>query len=234
MDVSKVRRIISEMKQKDFDFDEKGLEDSAEPKSVATDEQIAKAEKNMGIKYPETYKTFLKEYANGEIVLFGIEPMISQGLERSECYCNERNSARILNFKDIRTEKKTYIFPEKRYTTLGNLIAFTYYDGDQQSNSHWAFICDKEYPDNDYPVGYVSDNTENVICVLKNFETWLDVFWQGNRNGRGYYDNVLMLLYPDYEDRMNLIDNLISPEDYALYEKLRKKYDSTFRKYGID
>ena len=43
-----------------------------------------------------------------------------------------------------------------------------------------------------------------------------------------------MLLYPDYEDRMNLIDNLISPEDYALYEKLRKKYDSTFRKYGID
>ena len=231
MDVSKVRRIISEMKQKDFDFDEKGLEDSAEPKSVATDEQIAKAEKNMGIKYPETYKTFLKEYANGEIVLFGIEPMISQGLEESECYCNERNSARILH---IEPEKGSYIFPEKRYISPEKMIAFTYYDGDQQSNSHWAFICDKEYSDNDYPVGYITQETENIICVLKNFETWLDVFWQGNRNGRGNYDNVLMILYPEYDDRRELIDDLISPEDYPLYEKLRKKYDSTFRKYGID
>ena len=231
MDVSKVRRIISEMKQKDFDFDEKGLEDSAEPKSVATDEQIAKAEKNMGIKYPETYKTFLKEYANGEIVLFGIEPMISQGLEESECYCNERNSARILH---IEPEKGSYIFPEKRYISPEKMIAFTYYDGDQQSNSHWAFICDKEYSDNDYPVGYITQETENIICVLKNFETWLDVFWQGNKNGRGNYDNVLMLLYPEYDDRRELIDDLISPEDYPLYEKLRKKYDSTFRKYGID
>ena len=231
MDVSKIRRIISEMKQKEFDFDEKGLEDSAEPKSVATDEQIAKAEKNMGIKYPETYKTFLKEYANGEIVLFGIEPMISQGLEESECYCNERNSARILH---IEPEKGSYIFPEKRYISPEKMIAFTYYDGDQQSNSHWAFICDKEYSDNDYPVGYITQETENIICVLKNFETWLDVFWQGNKNGRGYYDNVLMILYPEYDDRRELIDDLISPEDYPLYEKLRKKYDSTFRKYGID
>ncbi len=231
MDVSKVRRIIAEMKAKEFDFDEKGLEDSAEPKSVATDEQIAKAEKNMGIKYPETYKTFLKEYANGEIVLFGIEPMISQGLEESECYCNERNSARILH---IEPEKGSYIFPEKRYISPEKMIAFTYYDGDQQSNSHWAFICDKEYSDNDYPVGYITQETENIICVLKNFETWLDVFWQGNKNGRGNYDNVLMILYPEYDDRRELIDDLISPEDYPLYEKLRKKYDSTFRKYGID
>lgn len=231
MDVSKVRRIIAEMKAKEFDFDEKGLEDSAEPKSVATDEQIAKAEKNMGIKYPETYKTFLKEYSNGEIVLFGIEPMISQGLEESECYCNERNSARILH---IEPEKGSYIFPEKRYISPEKMIAFTYYDGDQQSNSHWAFICDKEYSDNDYPVGYITQETENIICVLKNFETWLDVFWQGNKNGRGNYDNVLMILYPEYDDRRELIDDLISPEDYPLYEKLRKKYDSTFRKYGID
>ena len=231
MDVSKVRRIIAEMKAKEFDFDEKGLEDSAEPKSVATDEQIAKAEKNMGIKYPETYKTFLKEYANGEIVLFGIEPMISQGLEESECYCNERNSARILH---IEPEKGSYIFPEKRYISPEKMIAFTYYDVDQQSNSHWAFICDKEYSDNDYPVGYITQETENIICVLKNFETWLDVFWQGNKNGRGNYDNVLMILYPEYDDRRELIDDLISPEDYPLYEKLRKKYDSTFRKYGID
>ena len=40
MDVSKVRRIIAEMKEKDFDFDEKGLEDSAKPNTQATDELI--------------------------------------------------------------------------------------------------------------------------------------------------------------------------------------------------
>ena len=51
MDVSKVRRIISEMKQKEFDFEQKGLYESATPTRLATDEQIAKAEKNMGIKY---------------------------------------------------------------------------------------------------------------------------------------------------------------------------------------
>ena len=157
--------------------------------------------------------------------------MISQGLEESECYCNERNSARILHSEP---EKGSYIFPEKRYISPEKMIAFTYYDGYQQSNSHWAFICDKEYPDNDYPVGYVSDNTENVICVLKNFETWLDVFWQGNKNGRGMYSNVIMLLYPEYEDRMELVDDLISPEAYPFYEKLRKKYDCNFKKYGLD
>ena len=234
MDVSRVRKIIAEMKEKRFDFEEKGLEDSAEPKILATDGTIKKAEINMGIKYPDTYKTFLKEYSNGNIIMFGIEPMVSQGLEKSECLCNERTSAQILNFNNIHPEKKSYIFPEKRYVALGELVAFTYYDGDQISNSHWAFICDREYPHNDYPVGYVAQDTENVICVLKNFETWLDVFWQGNKNKRGYYSNVLMLLYPEYEDRMKLVTELVSPGAYPLYKSLREKYDCSFKKYGLD
>ena len=62
----------------------------------------------------------------------------------------------------------------------------------------------------------------------------MDVFWQGNRNGRGMYSNVIMLLYPEYEDRMELVDDLISPEAYPFYEKLRKKYDCNFKKYGLD
>lgn len=47
MDVSKVRRIIAEMKEKDFDFDEKGLEDSAEPNTLATDELIESQKKSL-------------------------------------------------------------------------------------------------------------------------------------------------------------------------------------------
>ena len=47
MDVSKVRRIIAEMKEKNFDFDEKGLEDSAKPNTLAADEMIEKSEKEL-------------------------------------------------------------------------------------------------------------------------------------------------------------------------------------------
>lgn len=232
MDVSKVRRIIAEMKEKDFGFDEKGLEDSAKPNTLAADELIEKSEKELNIKYPETYKIFLKEYSNGNIVLFGIEPLVSLGLDASECLCNARTSDRLLHLK-AEPDKKCYIFPEIRYIKQGQLIAFTFYDGYEISNSHWAFICDKEYPDNDYPVGYISADTGNIVCVLDNFETWLDVFWQGNKNRRGCYTNVIMLLYPDYDDLCNLRDNTVSPGAYPLYKMLRKKNDINFKRYGI-
>lgn len=232
MDVSKVRRIIAEMKEKDFDFDEKGLEDSAKPNTLAADEMIEKSEKELNIKYPETYKTFLKEYSNGNIVLFGIEPLVSLGLDASECLCDARTSDRLLHLKD-EPDKKCYIFPEIRYIKQGQLIAFTFYDGYEISNSHWAFICDKEYPDNDYPVGYISADTGNIVCVLDSFETWLDVFWQGNKNRRGYYTNVIMLLYPDYDDLCDLRDNTVSPGAYPLYKMLREKNDINFKRYGI-
>ena len=45
MDVSNVRRIISEMKQKKLDFPYKGLIEDATPRITATDAQIEKAEK---------------------------------------------------------------------------------------------------------------------------------------------------------------------------------------------
>ena len=232
MDVSKVRRIIAEMKEKDFDFDEKGLEDSAKPNMLAADELIEKSEKKLNIKYPETYKTFLKEYSNGNIVLFGIEPLVSLGLDASECLCDARTSDRLLHLK-ADPDKKCYIFPDIRYIKQGQLTAFTFYDGYEISNSHWAFICDKEYPDNDYPVGYISADTGNIVCVLDNFETWLDVFWQGNKNRSGHYTNVIMLLYPDYDDLCSLRDNTLSPGAYPLYKMLREKNDINFKRYGI-
>lgn len=166
------------------------------------------------------------------MVLFGIEPLVSLGLDASECLCDARTSDRLLHLK-AEPDKKCYIFPEIRYIKQGQLIAFTFYDGYEISNSHWAFICDKEYPDNDYPVGYISADTGNIVCVLDNFETWLDVFWQGNKNRRGYYTNVIMILYPDYDDLCNLRDNTVSPGAYPLYKMLRKKNDINFKRYGI-
>ena len=53
-----------------------------------------------------------------------------------------------------------------------------------------------------YPSNYVEGNTTNmnstmisadtgnIVCVLDNFETWLDVFWQGNKKNPGFEAGV--------------------------------------------
>ena len=49
------------------------------PVSSSTEEMILSAEKNCGIIFPESYKTFLKEYGNGDFYLFGAEPLMGVG-----------------------------------------------------------------------------------------------------------------------------------------------------------
>ncbi len=101
------------------------------------------------------------------------------------------------------------------------------------SNNHWAFICDRNYPDNNYPVGYVSDDPEKIICVLESFEKWLEVFWKGNKDRNGEYESVFNLLYPDYEDRCSLRDDLNKPSDYTLYKAIKERNKENFERYGI-
>lgn len=70
--------------------------------------------------------------------------------------------------------------------------------------------------------------------MLKNFDTWLDVFWQGNHDRTVEYESVIRLLYTDYYDHEELVNELYKPEDYKIYKKLREKYDVNFKKYGIE
>ena len=84
MDIERVKGIIAEMKKKKLDVAEE-IVDTATPTNVATDDMVYETERNIGIKLPDTYKIFLKEYANGNIYLYGVEPMVSVGLEMKNC-----------------------------------------------------------------------------------------------------------------------------------------------------
>ena len=209
MGVENVRRLINEMQAKKIDVESQLIE-IATPTNKATDEMIDISEKNLKVVLPESYKTFLKEYANGNIYLFGVEPLVSVGLDVGSCRCTIKNSDMVLH-PIPHPDRDCYIFPENRRVKLGQLIAFTYGDYYEVSNNHWAFICDGEYPDNNYPVGYVSDNPEKIICLLGSFEKWLEVFWLGNKDRHREYESVFNLLYPDYEDRCRLRDDLNKP-----------------------
>ncbi|MBS7220857.1 MAG: SMI1/KNR4 family protein [Clostridiales bacterium] len=228
MDIERVKGIIAEMKKKKLDVAEE-IVDTATPTNVATDDMVYETERNIGIKLPDTYKIFLKEYANGNIYLYGVEPMVSVGLEMKNCLCKMRRQDEFFH-----SNTECYIYPENRFVKTNQLIPFTYGDSYDISNDRWVFICDNEYKDNDYPVGFLAQSTENIVCMLKNFDTWLDVFWQGNHDRTVEYESVIRLLYTDYYDHEELVNELYKPEDYKIYKKLREKYDVNFKKYGIE
>ena len=206
MDIERVKGIIAEMKKKKLDVAEE-IVDTATPTNVATDDMVYETERNIGIKLPDTYKIFLKEYANGNIYLYGVEPMVSVGLEMKNCLCKMRRQDEFFH-----SNTECYIYPENRFVKTNQLIPFTYGDSYDISNDRWVFICDNEYKDNDYPVG----------------------FWQGNHDRTVEYESVIRLLYTDYYDHEELVNELYKPEDYKIYKKLREKYDVNFKKYGIE
>ncbi len=237
MGIENVRRIIEEMKAKPLDMIPELLDGNI-PHCWATEEQICTEEERLGIKLPESYKLFLKEYSNGDIYLWGKEPMTSVGMETGICLCRIGNSADVMHYvrPEPYYENSIYIYPLNVEIKLKQLIAFTYSDYYEFSCDHWAFICDRIYPNNDYPVGFVTQSDSKIVCVLKNFETWLEVFWKGNKSRTVEYESVINLLYPDYEERQKLFHNIynLSIENYRkVYEKIRAKNDSNFRKYGI-
>jgi len=169
MGVENVQRIIDGLKNTKFEMDE-GLIETATPTELATDEMIRYSEEKIGIKLPKTYKTFLKEYANGNISLFAVEPLVSVGLKKKQkCFCGIRTSAGYSRLNPD-YDNDCYIYPEERSVRLSQLIMLTYGDYFEFSNDHWAFICDKEYLDNNYPLGYVTQDRENIVCVIKSFE----------------------------------------------------------------
>lgn len=56
----------------------------------------------------------------------------------------------------------------------------------------------------------------------------------GGKKGKAKdFESVFNLLYPDYEDRCDLQDECVTPEDDSIYEKIRKKYDGNFKKHGV-
>lgn len=246
MSLENVRKIIAEMKARGVG-DVWGLQEEAAPTPCATDEEIHMAEEACGIRFPESYKVFLKEYGGGGFLLFGAEWLtgISEAGRALADIRGIRNSNRLLHYfhPEQYENEKVFIFPEKKYVPLQKLVPFVFQNATEVSNDHWAFLCDKEYPAHDYPVGFVLQGTGDVVCVLENFEKWLDVFWQGNADApyegtmAGYFP-VFHLLYTDWNDRMDLIDLSLfegtEEERIVFCDRLREKNDENFRKYGVN
>lgn len=244
MSLENVRKIIAEMKIRGMQGI-RDLQEESTPTPCATEEDIRAAEEACGIRFPESYKVFLKEYGGGGFLLFGAEWLTGVS-EKGRELANIRrmkNSASVLYLHAEEHEKEeVYVFPEKRTVPLGNFVPFVYQNAFEVSLDHWAFLCDKEYPDHDYPVAFLVQDSGDVVCMLENFEKWLEVFWQGNADApcegtlAGYWP-VLYLLYTDWYDRMGLIDlDLFEgthEEKIAFCERLRKKNDAAFRKYGV-
>lgn len=244
MSLKNVREIIAEMKERGVG-DVWGLQEEAAPTPCATDEDIHMAEEACGIRFPESYKVFLKEYGGGGFLLFGAEWLtgVSEKGRALADIRHTKNSASVLYFHAEEHEKEeVYVFPEKRTVPLRHFVPFVYQNAFEVSLDHWAFLCDKEYPEHDYPVAFLESNSGDVVCVLENFEKWLEVFWQGNAGApyegtmAGYWP-VFYLLYPDWDDRMGLIDLSLfegtHEEKIAFCDRLREKNDVNFRKYGV-
>ena len=55
-------------------------------------------------------------------------------------------------------------------------------------------------------MGFVSQETGNVICMVKNFEEWLNLFWEFNKDRTKEYLPVIHGLIPDWEEREELLE----------------------------
>ena len=155
---------------------------------VATEKMVLATEKRLGIKLPESYKILVKEYSNG-IVLFDTEVVLPLKDLKSPTGTTDK---KIIKIKD--TDKTIEI---------NKLISFTLREFSDFSSSRWVFICDGEYENNEYKVGYITQGKGNIVHTLDGgFMEWLEVLWKGHEYEG--YKTVFSILYPIRDDMEDL------------------------------
>lgn len=165
------------------------------PKEVyqgkATDNQIKDAEARLNSKLPESFKKFITKISNG-MELFNTESILST------------QELRKTNYKlNAYFDKPTIKVKDRGVIDSNQLISFTKGEFIDSSASHWVFICDKEYPDNEYPVGYITQSKANIVQVLDGgFKEWLETFWKGYEFGK--YKTVFSILHSDWYEMESL------------------------------
>lgn len=198
-----IDKCINELKQKPLDVVD-DLMEIAKPKKTASINDILYSEKEFGVVLPESYKKFIKEYSNGDCCILGIEPFAGVGPITNESVFKLLRPGSLL---DICSDTEVLIKPQNKTIKLNQLISFTYGDSLDISNDHWVFICDKDYPNNDYPVGYISQTTKNIVYMLNNFEEWLQIFWEYNKNVTNNYTSVFHIIFPTQDERESIINS---------------------------
>ena len=192
-----IDKFISEIKEKILVNPD--IIEQSTPEGLATQKDITASEDDLGIKLPESYKKFVSEYSNGDIYMLGAEPM--NGVSKAS-----RIVEPAYKFLMESPKKEIKILPTNKTIKLDKLISFTSGDARELSNDHWVFICDKNYYNNEYPVGYVSFKTHNIVCLLSSFEEWIKVFWEYNKKlNTEYFFPVFHILYPDFIERDKLL-----------------------------
>lgn len=161
----------------------------------ATNDQIKDAEIRLGVKLPESYKKFLCQIADG-IVLFNAEPIVS-----TEELSKTKDGFEVyLSMPMIKTKIK-----DVGEIDSDKLVSFTHGEFMDSSANQWVFICDKEYPDNEYPVGYITQSKGIIVRVLEEgFKEWLETFWKGYEFGE--YKSVFSILHPNWDEMSELWD----------------------------
>lgn len=169
-------------------------------KNVKANQQMIKdTEWYIGKTLPESYKKFLKYFSNG-IFLFDIEPILGVGRRFEDTPCGiVRYSKEV-----VQLDTPSTIVPENKGISRNKLIAFTAGSAPDMSLDHWVFITDEEPEGHEYKVGYVSQSSGNVVVVLKNFEEWLNIFWQNNKD-EDKQVSVFHSLHPTVEERDKIL-----------------------------
>lgn len=167
--------------------------------SKANNQLVEETENRIGVKLPESYKKFVKYFSNG-IFLFEVEPILGVGRNFNDLPCGMIVPSGVLVQKDT----NCFIAPEKRNIDRDKLIAFTAGSALDLSLDHWVFIADSTPENNEYKVGYVTQNAGNIAAVLDNFETWLNIFWENNKDEDS--KSVFWSLFPTTDERYLIED----------------------------
>ena len=165
---------------------------------VATDETIARYETMFGYHLPPSFIQFLKEFSNG-IFLLDWEPI---GGVSNDSPCGEICKVNNL-IPDV--PKEVIIVETNEIIDTERLVSFTLFDAGETSNNHWVFLCEDNIPNNDYRVGFISQTSHKIVKVLDNFEEWLSIFWEINKDDE-IGKPVFYSFFPTFDDRVEILD----------------------------
>lgn len=169
----------------------------AERFDVATTSTISTFEEKLGYRLPSSYKEFLMEFSNG-ILLLGWEPI--GGVDK-DSPCGEICTVERI-IPDV--PSKVLIEETSELIDSNRLISLTMFDGGESTNDHWVFICEDGIPNNDYRLGYIGQSCKSIVKVVDNFEKWLEIFWEGNKDAEKA-EPTFYVLYPDYDERGKIL-----------------------------
>ncbi|MFC5603202.1 SMI1/KNR4 family protein [Sporosarcina koreensis] len=170
---------------------------SIDKSKPASEEMVRAYEKTLGYPLPQSFRAFLKQFSNG-IFLLDCEPI--GGVDKNSP-CSD-----IRNVHDIIPDVPNQILAVETNELINScrLISFTMFDAGDSSNNHWVFICDDNVKNNDYRVGFISQDTKKIIKTLSNFEEWIKILWEYDKQGDINLP-VFHVLYPTFDQRVSLL-----------------------------